>query len=122
MKKGWRHEQIFSQIAPHSVPTFGLEISWGTDLGYVNVASILNPAAALDPFSIVNDCLREAGLPVVNLDALREHSMTATEWRGFVTPLESVADVNTVLRKLRQARDGAFASELDIAPQNKDLL
>lgn len=110
---------------PAEVPeTPHVKVSWGTDHGYVQVASLFDRAhGAQVVLDEVNGWLRAAGLPEVpGREELQKLAVAhagaesivgqfGVGFEGFWTSLDERHDVNRLIQTLKRARDGAFGKD-----------
>lgn len=109
-------ERIYTQHHPapgqdRADPTFWTEVAWSRDGGYIQVATIAADGTER-VVGIVNEWLKEAGMPLVDLEALRSKlGDTPPAFDGWHATLEERGDINRLIRVLRTARDQAFGRD-----------
>lgn len=93
-----------------------VRVAWGTNQsGEVQVASLAasgeHPDEATDRlFNIVNEWLKAAEMPVIDVKALREKLGYAPMFDGWHASLGAWSEVNRLIKVLKRARDQAFGS------------
>lgn len=97
---------------PNGVHT---RVSWGSnEEGTVQVVTqaVKSGEAGSDPtermISIVNDWLKEAGEPTIDLAALRKALPHEPAFDGWWATLDDWGQVNRLIKVLKRARDRAF--------------
>lgn len=90
--------------------------SWGANLsGVVQVATLAAsqeyPGEATDrAINIVNEWLKDAELPLIDIKALRAALSYTPEFDGWHASLTDWADINRLIKVLKRARDQAFGT------------
>ena len=88
-------------------------VAWGRDLPSVEVAVTLDDRG-VDGVNLivatVNGWLQAAGMPLVDVAALRA-AVPIADWSGLHAHLDQRAQVNDLIRTLRRARDAAFGRD-----------
>ena len=96
-------------------PGAHLRVAWGGNLsGNVQVASLATsreyPGEATDRLlGVVNEWLKEAGLPLIDVKELRKR-VPVIEFDGWHASLDDWSEINRMIRVLKRARDQAFGS------------
>lgn len=101
----------FDQAGELVKPTFTFDVSWGRDSGYVQLVTHANDGFDRT-IGILNANLKAAGLPEVDIEALREKVPgIGIELTGFGVQLQDRRDINQAITVLRNARDQAFGKD-----------
>lgn len=95
-------------------PQVHVRVAWGSNQsGQVQVATLASsqeyPGEATDRvIGIVNEWLKEAGEPTIDIPKLRAALKYTPDFDGWHASLEDWADVNRLITVLKRARDQAF--------------
>ncbi len=91
-----------------------VRVAWGSaGTGEVQVATL---ATGMDPdpteriIGVVNEWLKEAGHPIIDLDNLRAALPYKPEFDGWHASLGDWPEINRLIKVLKRARDQAFGS------------
>lgn len=95
-------------------PDVHVRVAWGANQsGEVQVATLAAsreyPGEATDRLiNTVNEWLKDAGVPVIEMAKLRATLAYTPEFDGWHASLGDWAEVNTLIKVLKRARDQAF--------------
>lgn len=89
-----------------------VRVAWGSNQsGEVQVATLMagtSPGPTERLIGIVNEWLKEAGEPTIDLAKLREHLPYTPDFDGWHASLGNWSAVNRLIKVLKRARDQAF--------------
>lgn len=91
---------------------FDVEVAWGRDCAYVQVATVLDGEAGAERIvRYVNEWLTAAGQPPINFDSVRRLIEDKPSFTGWHAQLNDRRQVNDLIRVLKRARDAAFGRD-----------
>lgn len=92
---------------------FNVRVAWGKDQNVVQVATLCHgaPNGAERITNYVNQWLENAGMPLVDYEALARRIENPPYFDGFHASLRDRRLVNDLIFLLRKARDGAFGRD-----------
>lgn len=98
----------------HIVPTsgpFAIDVAWNREYGSVEVAVTTGAGVEL-LLATVNEWLRTANMPTVDVEELRKQlGSPGPWWSGLHAHMQHRREVNDLIYLLRKARDGAFGKD-----------